>query len=188
MNSPVNYVDPWGMNSSSPTVSTNSGGYVSNFVSGFQSGVNFIGASLYNGIVQPINTVIHALVSNNPINFIDPYGLSAKDAFKGLHFGIRATGAVTTEVARIVARDVAVATTSAYINIPFAVGRAMTGMSTYGDFIGLGEVGTRVSERINAIRDEMYNERSYERPIPEIHNPRYFPLDFNPQSNSSPCP
>jgi hypothetical protein len=105
-----------------------------------------------------------------------------------LHFGLRATGAVIAETARIVARDVAVATTSAYLNVPFAAGRAMTGASAYGDFIGLGEVGTRVSERITAIRDEMYHERPHERPIPEIHNPRYFPLDLDWQRDSSRCP
>jgi hypothetical protein len=127
------------------------------------------------------------VVQNNPVNFVDPSGLSARDALKGLHFGIRASVPVTIEVARIVARDVAVATTSAYLNVPFAIGRAMTGMSAYGDFLGLGEIGSQVSKKINTIRNEMYNEQSHEKTIPEIHNPRYFPLDFNQQSTSSPC-
>lgn len=85
MNSPVNYVDPWGMSASSFTATGNDGGYISNivpaassststgnsggFLSDFKSGVNLIGASLYNGIVQPINTVVNALGSDSMVAF-----------------------------------------------------------------------------------------------------------------------
>ena len=101
---------------------------------------------------------LYGYVQNNPINWIDPYGLSAADALKGLDFGIRAAGVVTGEVARMVAKDVAVATTSAYLDIPFVVDRALTGISAYGDFVGLGEVGARVSKKIQGIKNEMYND------------------------------
>ena len=51
MNSPVNYVDPWGMNTSSPTVSTNSGGYLSSAAQDFSRGYSESGQ--YRSIMEP---------------------------------------------------------------------------------------------------------------------------------------
>ncbi len=131
---------------------------------------------------------LYAYVGGNPIMGVDPLGLTAADALKGLQFGFRATGAVSIEVAKIVATDVAFATAGAYLDLPFVIDRAITGVSAYGNFVGFKELGTKISGTIDGIYNEMYNQMPSGNTIPEIHMPNQSPLTQYNQKTSSACP
>ena len=96
---------------------------------------------------------------------------------------------MSIEVAKIVATDVAFATAGAYLDLPFVVDRAITGISAYGNFVGFEELGTRISGKIDTIHNEMYNQMpSSGNTIPEIHMPNQSPLTQYNQKTSSACP
>lgn len=59
MNSPVNYVDPWGMNTSSPTVAQDNGGIFASAVNSAKNTASFVGSAINNGLVQPVNTLLN---------------------------------------------------------------------------------------------------------------------------------
>lgn len=58
MNSPMNYVDPWGLSASTATITGNSGGYVSAITQTISSSVSLVGSAINNGIIQPTNTIL----------------------------------------------------------------------------------------------------------------------------------
>lgn len=63
MNSPVNYVDPWGMTASTYTSTGNSGGYISYIGQTISNSASLVGNAVYNGIVQPVATAGAAILS-----------------------------------------------------------------------------------------------------------------------------
>ncbi len=98
-------------------------------------------------------------VSNNPINLLDPNGLTIQDAYKGLVFGFRAAGVVIKETAKIVTVDVGLALVN-YVPLPpgvsFWTGRGLSGAVIHNNFLGLQQTAIQISQDIQSIRDEIF--------------------------------
>jgi RHS repeat-associated protein len=90
MNSPVNYVDPWGMTASSYTSTGDSGGYISYIGQTISNSASLVGNAIYNGIVQPINTAINFMGSDDMVGFAQsiPSPMEIDNAVVGVFAGI----------------------------------------------------------------------------------------------------
>jgi len=105
------------------------------------------------------DTDLYGYVVNNPVNAIDPYGLTMRDACKGAIFGFRASGVVIRETAKMVAVDVGFALIN-YIPLPpgvsFWSGRGLSIWVIDNNFIGMEQLALQISQEIQSIRDEIF--------------------------------
>ena len=104
---------------------------------------------------------LYAYVLNDPVNFIDPYGLTMRDAYKGGIFEFKAASVVMREAAKIVATDVALTLTNYVPLLPivsFWTGRGLNGYIINNNFVGLQQTAIQVLQEIQKIRDEVFSD------------------------------
>nr|NJM04296.1 RHS repeat-associated core domain-containing protein [Desulfobacula sp.] len=129
---------------------------------------------------------LYAYAGNNPVMMIDPWGLCSEtlgwgavlpgvgtafvetynafrynqDLHKGLEFGIRSTGVVIQETAKVVAQDVAVSLLN-YIPLPatagFVTGRGVSAITIMNNISGLQETANGISTKVEAIKNDIYS-------------------------------
>jgi hypothetical protein len=102
------------------------------------------------------------------VNFVDPYGLTMQDAYRGGIFGFRAAGVVMRETAKIVATDVALTLTN-YVLLPpgisFWSSRGLNGYIIHNNFIGLQQTAKQISQEIQKIRNEVFSDTDDDCPL-----------------------
>ena len=102
------------------------------------------------------------------MNFVDPYGLTMQDAYRGGIFGFRAAGVVMRETAKIVATDVALTLTN-YVLLPpgisFWSSRGLNGYIIHNNFIGLQQTAKQISQEIQKIRNEVFSDTDDDCPL-----------------------
>lgn len=111
--------------------------------------------------------VLDGYVQNNPVNFIDPYGLASKpvtDILNGLEFGFRAASVVVWEGKKAAAQEAAKALATEYLSkllrlsepSSFLVDKTYTVSQFPTEASSMKEMAQRISDRINKIRDGVY--------------------------------
>lgn len=103
---------------------------------------------------------VSAYVQNNPIRYVDPYGLCSKpgDNFaKDITFGFMAAGVVVWESAKMATIDATKATMSEVLKVPVVLDKAYTGYEAYQNITHeYREIGERVGGRINNLKQWWY--------------------------------
>ena len=118
---------------------------------------------------RDLNLYVYAL--NNPILFVDPWGLCAGDSnafgdvLRGAEFGVRAAARVTLDVADMVFWDTVQAVTMAYggkfIKFPaggaYAIGNSVNAIKLPVQVVGFQERAINISNDLERIRADVFD-------------------------------